>query len=198
MTNNFFKALVLVGLMAGANGTAEAATFEFDFSGGGISVIGMLSAIPNGNGTFTATSGTAMQSGDPNVGSSLTLVANPDAPSEIASTIPQPPSLGFGSDFNYDDQLLLGQKLLLSTGGLLFTDINGYGVNLFAQPNYRYLSYNSMTQGYAYESGTFTVSIPELSTWAMLMVGAAGLGYAGRSRSKRQRLAALLALGRGQ
>lgn len=193
MTNNFFMTLVLLGLMAGASGKAQAATFEFSFSGGGISVDGMLSAIPNENGTFTATSGSATQTGDPNVGSSLTLVPNPDAPAEIASNIPQPPSLGFGGDFNYDDQLLLGQKLLLSDGGLLFTDINGYGVNLFAEPNYRYLSYNTATKGYAYESGTFTVSVPELPTWAMLIVGFAGLGYAGYSRSKRERLAAPLA-----
>jgi hypothetical protein len=197
MTNNFLKAFVLLGLMAGASGKADAATFEFDFSGGGISVSGMLSVIPNGNGTFTATGGSATQAGDPNVGGSLTLVPNPSAPAEITSTIPQPPSLGFGSDFNYDDQLLLGRKLLLSMGGLLFTDINGYGVNLFAQPNYRYLSYNTLTEGYAYESGTFTVSVPELSTWAMLIVGFAGLG-AGRGRSKRRRLAALPALTRTQ
>jgi hypothetical protein len=193
MISNFLKPLVLIGLIAAVSGRAQAETFEFSFSGGGVSVDGTLSAIANGNGTFTATSGSATQTGDPNVGSDLTLVANPDAPNEIASKIPQPPSLGFGDDFNYDDQILLGRKLLLSEYGLLFTDINGYGVNLFAEPNYRYLSYNSATEDYTYESGTFTVSVPEPSTWTALMVGFAGLGFAGYSRSKRWAPAAPLA-----
>jgi hypothetical protein len=34
-------------------------------------------------------------------------------------------------------------------------------------------------------------SIPEPSTWAMMMVGFAGLGYVGFRRSKKDRLAAL-------
>jgi hypothetical protein len=167
--NNFLKMWVLLGLMAGASGKVQAETFEFRFSGGGISVDGLLSAVANGNGSFTATSGSATLTGDPNVGSSLTLVSNPDAPAEIASAIPQPPSFGFGSDFNYDDQLLLERKLLLSEGGLLFTDINGYGVNLFAEPNYRYLSYNPVTQDYASTQNRWSV------TWA-LFCGPAPIG----------------------
>ena len=39
--------------------------FDFSFSGGGISGSGTLDATANGDGTFTAFSGTATVTGDP-------------------------------------------------------------------------------------------------------------------------------------
>ena len=56
--------------------------FDFSFSGGGINGSGTLDATANGDGTFTAFSGTATVTGAPNGESTLTLYANPSPPGE--------------------------------------------------------------------------------------------------------------------
>jgi hypothetical protein len=159
--------------------SASAVEFLFTFAGdGGINgASGTLDATANGDGTFTAVSGTITAFG-PVVAGSGTLTANPNAPAAAGS-----PS-GF---FTYDDQLLPGQNPLITNNGLLF-DIGGAEVNIFSNgpgPD-TYTIYNNDGDN---ANGDFALSqvasVPEPATWAMMLVGVGFAGGAMRASRKK-------------
>jgi hypothetical protein len=153
--------------------------FDFSFSGGGINGSGTLDATANGDGTFTAFSGTATVTGAPNGESTLTLYANPSSPGEVLS-----PS-GY---FIYDSQLLPGQNPLITNGGLLFTS-SGYEVNIFSNGPGSYTYYDNsgynIPVSFSLSEAISSQSVPEPST--LILAGIAclmGLGFAWRRRCK--------------
>jgi hypothetical protein len=96
----------------------------------------------------------------------------------------------------------LGETRVLDNDGILFaTAANpGGSWNLWGNGPDNYSLYESVPSvGYAIEAtGTFAVSAsdtpnfataaPELSTWAMMLTGFAGLGYAGFRHRQKERL----------
>jgi hypothetical protein len=147
--------------------------FDFSFSGGGINGSGTLDATANGDGTFTAFSGTATVTEAPNGESTLTLYANPSSPGEVLS-----PS-GY---FIYDSQLLPGQNPLITNGGLLFTS-SGYEVNIFSNGPGSYTYYDNsgynIPVSFSLSEAISSQSVPEPST--LILSGIAslmGLGFA--------------------
>jgi hypothetical protein len=102
--------------------------------GSGTDSIAVLQATPNGDGSFTATSGCLFVFSGPNVGT-YDLVPNPDPPNIFVS-----PS----GAFLVDDQLFPGQDPLLNMFGLLFEG-NGLEINIWGNgPGipYSYFSFN--------------------------------------------------------
>lgn len=174
-----FSSLILAA--AGASAT----TFIYDFtSNDGLETAGGdLIATPNGNGTYTAISGTITLIGDEQVSGAGALTANPSAPSTIYSP---------NGAFTYDDQLLTAQNPGITNPGLLF-DVAGLEVNIFsngpsaAAPNGTYSLDTSTGGGYLTSIGAFTLSaVPEPAVWTMMLIGA---GLAGAAlRLQRQPL----------
>jgi hypothetical protein len=156
--------------------SASAAQFLFTYSGDmGINgAFGSLTGTANGDGTYTATSGTITEFGPVATGTGA-LIANPSAPASHGSPT------GF---FTYDDQLLPGQNPLISNGGLLFS-VGGVEINIFsngAGPDTYTIYNNRGTQG----NGDFALSqlagVPEPATWGLMLVGFGGLGAMLRRR----------------
>lgn len=160
--------------------SASAVTFLFSFTGdGGLNgASGTLDATANGDGTFTATSGTITEFGPVGTGTGV-LIANPSAPA--AQTSPS----GF---FIYDDQLLPGQNPLITNSGLLFS-VGGQEINIFSNgadtgtgSNYQIYSNTGANQ-----TGNFALSevaVPEPATWGLMLVGFGFAGVALRSSRK--------------
>ena len=151
--------------------------FDFSFSGGGIIGSGTLDATANGDGTFTAFSGTATVTGAPNGESTLTLYANPSPPGEVLS-----PS-GY---FIYDSQLLPGQNPLITNGGLLFIS-SGYEVNIFSNGPDGYTYYDNsgfnIPVSFSLSEAVSPQSAPEPSTLILASIACVmGLGFGRRRR----------------
>src|SRR5579859_7090814 len=104
--------IILLTLCLVVTGTAMADTFNFTYTGGLYNGSGTLQATNNGNGTFTATSGSGLFDGF-----AISLIANPNAPNNSNS-----PS----GAFYYDDLLFPTGSPVIDSGGLLFS-INGLG-----------------------------------------------------------------------
>ena len=149
--------------------------FDFTFSGGGILAFGTLDAYSNGDGTFTATTGSVTVIGG-SVGTPISLYANPAPPGEVIS-----PS-GY---FIYDDQLLPGQNPSITNGGLLFRDSSGFEVNIFSNgPGPGTYQYYENTGVNTYGNFTLT-AVPEPATFVMGGTALlAGLGYTWIRRRK--------------
>ena len=177
MKTKTFLALGAAMALGAMASSASAVTFLFSYTGdgGANGASGTLQATANGNGTYTATSGTITAFG-PVVSGSGVLTPDPTAPAASFS-----PS-GF---FIYDDQLLPSQNPLLSNPGLLF-DVGGAEVNIFSNgpgPD-TYTLYNN--DG-ANVNGDFALSaaVPEPATWALMLAGFGLAGAAARTSRKR-------------
>jgi hypothetical protein len=143
--------------------------FYFTFSIGGVTGSGTLFATSNGDGTYTAISGTATETGANSQGTmALSLIANPTPTGEVVS------QSGF---FLYDDQLLPGQNPLITNGGLLFRSANGNEVNIYSNGASSYQYYEN--NGYNTVGSNFTLTaVPEPATFVMGGTALlAGLGY---------------------
>jgi hypothetical protein len=175
-----FKTLTAIGAalaISAMASSASAATFLFSFTGeGGMEgASGTLQATANGDGTFTATSGTITAFG-PEAAGAGTLIADPSAPAGALS-----PS-GF---FNYDDQLLAGQNPLVTNDGLLF-DVGGAEVNIFSNgpgPG-TYQIYNNNGSNVLGDFALSPSGIPEPANWALMLVGFGAMGATMRSRRR--------------
>ena len=169
----FAAALALGGFASAASAT----TFVYDFSSndGTENATGRLTATANGNGTFTAISGTIDASG-PLASGTGTLTSNASAPAASYS-----PS----GAFTYDDQLLPGQNPLITNPGLLFK-IGGTEVNIFSNgPGPGTYSLDTWAGGYGYQTGNFTLSaVPEPASWAMMLIGFGLIGSMMRASRK--------------
>jgi hypothetical protein len=111
--------------------------FIFSFAGPGVGGFGTLDATSNGNGTFTATTGsvTVTSSGDGFTGT-LPLFANPSPTGYVTS-----PS-GY---FYYDDQLLPAGDPLVTNPGLLFSSLPtpGFEINIYSNAPDDYIYYDN-------------------------------------------------------
>lgn len=76
----------------------------------------------------------------------------------------------------------------LDLGGVLFTTSNNNGYwNLFGTGGNGY-NLDASTNGYLSMQvpGVLTTSVPETSTWLMLLLGFLGIGYVGKHNSRRR------------
>jgi hypothetical protein len=118
-------------------------------------------------------------SGDPNfVSVELPNVANPE---------PYDLYLWNGSEFVFDTTLAADTTFTFASGGVSEFEVLGIAPSVGLNPN---SATDFVTQLTFTGSGTFTgtmtpvIAVPELSTWAMLVVGFSGLGYA-RYRARK-------------
>jgi PEP-CTERM motif len=92
-----------------------------------------------------------------------------------------------GANYQYDDlypQTLSTYAILASTGTgaaekvyALYVDGGGFNFfNIVTTPSYAYVD----------DRGTFTTSVPEPATWAMMFLGFAALGFAGYRQSHKR------------
>ena len=172
--------LLALAAMAFSGGAASASEmFDFQFAGNNESGSGTLNAIDNGDGTFTAISGSGTETVNGKTGN-LALIFNQGG--QATSTSPS-------SFFFFDNQLLPSATPVLSNGGLLFSATTGGEVNLFFDPQLGYLFYSEYQQSYQ-ENGPITFSlnqatadVPEPATWSLFGLGLIGF-VAARRRSR--------------
>lgn len=169
---------ILLSVCLLALGTAAADTFDFTYTGSLYSASGTLTATANGDGSFTATSGTGLYNGQ-----AISLIANPGGTSMTSVT------LGY-VNYSYDDQLfpVSASPYVLDGDGLLFSfDIGGPGgataVNICGSSNCTFNAnpltpYGSILNGSSTvtDSGKFTLkAVPEPSAAAFLGLALFGL-----------------------
>lgn len=182
--------MIVAALVAGFLGTAASATtFFFTYSGdmGLTGASGTLQATANGNGTFTATSGTITGFGpayaDGTAGAMGALIANPNAPGNATSPL---------GSFFYDNQLAPNPaNPTITNAGLLFS-VGGYEVNIYSNGpgpgTYSLLSYGN--GAYTPEArGDFALTqvggaVAEPAMWMMMVAGFGLVGVSVRSRSR--------------
>jgi hypothetical protein len=167
MTMAWFGLLVGVAVQAQAD-----QTFDFSFSGSGITGNAILTATPNGDGSFTAISSTG------------TITGAPDGITDLNSLLPNPNAPGVyvpaDTALYYDNQLFPGQNPPIDINGLSWIS-NGvsfviYGIDVnsgfFLDDN------NSLPLSISLSS------VPEPSTLVLGSVGGLmmGLGVALRRR----------------
>jgi hypothetical protein len=149
--------------------------FLLTFSGSGVNGSALLDAIDNGNGIFTATSGSGTVAGPANAGI-LTLFPNPNAPNATIS-----PS-GF---FIYNDLLYPGQSPLVDVDGPLFTLPNNVEVNIFNNDNGPnqppYLYYDNT--GFNVPVSVSLTLVPEPA--GLILLGFGILGLFGHALSRK-------------
>jgi hypothetical protein len=183
----FYFAAALLGLLSvGDRSEAGYTYFDFSFSSTSTSTSGhgTLATLANGNGTYTAVSGSLTD----NVGDTgSALIANPNAPNG-ATAIPGTPT------FFYDDQLAPNSNPSLTFNGLLFavTGSPGEVANVyFNGPSYGiFISNASGATVLDDHTLSFTVSpasVPEPSS--LVLCGSAGIIGLGFARMRRERAA---------
>jgi hypothetical protein len=151
---------------------ANAATYKFSFhsSDAELTATGEIDAADQVTGVSGVISGLVDQT-------ISAVTPNPVFPSQALS----PDGLFFYDNVYYPT------GMSLDVNGLLFVtaqNLGGYW-NLFGDSPGNYSLYESAGGSYPVEeSGTLSVTpVPELSTWAMLAMGFAGLGLVGHRRS---------------
>jgi hypothetical protein len=131
---------------------------------------GSLVTIDNGNGSFTAISGSGLFDNLP-----ITLIPNVNAPNTAYSPT------GY---FYYDDLVLPNQNPLVTNPGLLFS-INDHGateLNIFSEgPSY--IAY--LNNGFNDSGSVGGTPIPEPTTLPLVIAGISGVGLFWRLRPKR-------------
>lgn len=170
------------GIMLVGVAHASAAAFTFTYVDGFNNSHGFLNAISNGNGTFTATSGSLIVDMGLDAGT-YSLFANPNAPNQSTSQ---------SGAFYYDNQLLPAQNPSITNNGLLFTGLNAGDpnaeINIFSNggPNAdQHYVFNSNGYHSGAPNGTFTLqAVPEPFTMS-LGLASAGLFLRRRARAKQ-------------
>jgi len=154
---------------------AKAEVYSFDFTSTDSSWAADGTFTVTGN-EITGIAGTLSGSVNQTINA---LWANPDFPAQ--STSPD-------GAFYYDNVFYPNGNPQLDIGGVLFTTTQNPGGfwNLWGTGPNTYSLYESASGGYPVaESGNLTVSaVPEPSTWAMMLLGFSGLGFAGYRRAK--------------
>jgi hypothetical protein len=165
----------LVGAMLMMATSAMATTFDFaytgDFSGSGV-----ITAIANGDGTYTAMSG----SDNDNLYGALALL---------------PGSSGNFNGYSFDSQLLVNNNPLLTFAGLLFASDTKL-INIFAIGQDLYaiaanIDGTSINSGNLSNLTSFTLTpetapVPEPGTIVLLGAGMLGLAIFGKRRMNKE------------
>ncbi len=160
----------LLAMAAFTSAEAIAETFDWTLTGpaadlGGVPLPGhgVLTATADGGGAYT-----------------LDTISG-----EVGGYTITGPTTFFGSDnILYPDGLTT-----ISTSGIAFTTA-GPTVNIFSfysqgsSPSGN--AYGEFASGVGFGVGTFTLAVPEPSTWALTLVGFAALGFAVRAKVSRQ------------
>jgi hypothetical protein len=165
----------LAALMLFAKG-ASADSFNFSYSGVGITGMGSFIATPDGGGTYTVTSVTGTQNGAPITG--MVAVANSGY-----YTVPD------GDNFTYDNLIMIGTSPQLDLNGLLFT-VQGQSqpVNLYYDTNSYYdavyVGGASYPNDFVLTPVSFSVTpAPESSSLVLLGFGLLALAWVLRRTS---------------
>lgn len=171
----FSLCLLVLSCVAGAS-----SLYLFTYTGtgdyAGDSATALLTAAPNGDGTFTAISG----SGFWDVTTPIDLFLNPGAPGVEYST---------DGLFIYDDQLFPGINPVISNPGLMFRIALGSATELNIYSNGPG-QYAAMTDGSGYMVGSFgtasLAAVPEPTTLPLVLSGIMGLGFGQYLRRRRR------------
>jgi hypothetical protein len=162
--------------------TANATVYEFTFNSPSESIVGQLT-VDTSNNEVTNITGT------------LSGVVNDTINGFIAdSSFPNPVSLPDGA-FIYDNVFYPGQDSLVDQYGVVFTTVGNPGGywNLWSGAPGDYSLYESNLAGdypIAISGGSLDPrAVPEPSTWAMMLIGLAGVGFAACRRGRKDRLA---------
>jgi hypothetical protein len=172
---------------------ARASVYDFQFTSPGATATGQLILDPTTQ-EVTAINGWVSLSGQPN-DTITTILADPSFPSAANN-----------GPFIYDN-IFYGGNPVLDNDGILFATAGNPGGswNLWGNGPDNYSLYESIQNvGYAIEAtGTFAVSAsdapnfaaaaPEPSTWALMLMGFAGLGYAGFRHRQKESLSRSIA-----
>ena len=180
------------GLLAGlflSFGSAEAAIYSFDFKSydHNYEVQGLASASNTSNPSTNQPWGGSEVVGYEIQSVSGTVLGNGGG--AITGVIPNPNQASGGNftqlGFIYDNNAFATAPFL-NLWGVLFTTAPNVSVwNLWgtSQTDYELYTYNSGAGTGVDVHGTMTVAaFPEASTWAMLLIGFAGLGFAAYRR----------------
>jgi hypothetical protein len=163
------QAAVLAAAL-GVAAQAGAALYDITFSSPEMTGSGQLIATPNGDGSYTVTSGHFQLNTGPYAGAAAALVPDPNPGPNPA---PWTQVVYGGTDFiGLDDKLLPGRTAVLDFDGLLFNDTSfprpggaGLVFNLFYyQGSYQLLfnGYNNEPWATDYDGGTVTlIAVPE-------------------------------------
>jgi hypothetical protein len=155
--------------------SGRAAPVLFTYVGdGGHQASGTLVGADNGDGTFTAVSGSGQYDGF-----AIVLIPNPTPPAQVTS-----PS-GY---FYYDNLMMPGQNPLLTLGGLLFS-INDGGateLNIYGNGPYPANPYTAYLNNGVNDNGRLDLSlVPEPSTLSLTLV-AVCMAFGVRHRQRRE------------
>ena len=161
------------------------------------------------NGNFTDTGSSISFSGSPASANSISSISelrdyyngtdsDPSWPSasivfaaDFNATINVPTSGSYTFQFGTDDAgyLFIGGNLIADQGGIHAVDIQPYTVSLAAGTYSLEVQYDNIyccgAIAYVGLNGV-QAPVPEISTWAMLLCGFAGLGFAGYLRTKHR------------
>jgi hypothetical protein len=168
-------AALMVSLVVAATPEARASVYEFQFTSPEASASGQLVVDPT-NDQVTSISGSVSVTGQP-IDTITTILANPSFPTPYNN-----------GPFIYDNTYYAGNPAFDVDGVLFATAGNpGGSWNIWGNGPDSYSLYEYVSNvGYAVAvTGTFAVSTPELSIWAMLLLGFAGLGFAGYRKANR-------------
>jgi hypothetical protein len=136
--------IAILAVAAGFAMQARAALYDITYSDpAGNMGSGVVTALPNGDGSYTAVSGSFNLTAGDFAGATGALVPNPNAPA------PWDQRLYGGTDFiGLDDQVLPSANPFLTIGGLLFND------TLFPRPDGAGLAFNLY-----YYSGSYQLAV---------------------------------------
>jgi hypothetical protein len=145
--------------------------FNFTDIGVGVVSSGTLNATANGDGTFTAISGSGTFNGI-----AITLILNPTPPNQATSPT------GF---FFYDNQLLPANNPLILNGGLLFSLASGPAaeLNIYSTARGQYTTYTN--DGFNVSSAFALAEAPEPGSLVLFGAGFAVLCMFRRRRASK-------------
>jgi hypothetical protein len=177
-------AALMVSLAVAATSEACASVYGFQFTSPEATASGQFVVDPTTD-QVTSISGSVSVNGQP-IYTITTILADPSFPSPYNN-----------GPFIYDNTYYAGNPVFDIDGVLFATAGNpGGSWNLWGNsadscslyeyvPNVGYGVAVTGTFAVSSEVSSFAVSTPESSTWAMLLLGFAGLGFAGYRKAKR-------------
>ena len=166
--------------------SAQAATYNFDFS----TVDSLFTAI----GSIT-TADTLDAVGGYDILSISGTLSGPGGGAIALETNPAQPFPTYTASFGYDNVYFPGTAAKVDLTGILF-GAGAYDYNLFSYGGTDYLSSNNPAGVYSPgEAIAFgdpietATAAPEPSTWAMMVLGLAGLGLVARGQARQRKIA---------